>query len=108
MSRQVVLPDGEVIWTRGAGRRARKSSAGLNTTNLFVGSEGTLGLITAANVRLYPMPEAVGVAVSAFPDVASAVAAVVEILQCAVPMARIELLDDAMIKVSLHPGFLRC
>ncbi|MFQ5765616.1 MAG: FAD-binding oxidoreductase [Rhodospirillales bacterium] len=87
----VVLADGRVIRTS---RRARKSSAGYDLTRLFVGSEGTLGVITEVTVRLYGIPEAVSSAVAPFPDLESAVRTVIETIQAGVPVARIELLDD--------------
>lgn len=68
---------------------SRKSAAGYNLTGLFVGSEGTLGLITAATLRLHPAPEATVAATCAFPSVQAAVDATVHILQAAVPVARI-------------------
>ena len=90
LAMEVVLANGEVIRT---GSRARKSSAGYDLTRLFIGSEGTLGLITELTVRLHPLPEAVSAAVCAFPDVDSAVRAVIQTIQLGVPVARIELLD---------------
>ena len=86
----VVLPDGRVIRTS---RRARKSSAGYDLTRLLVGSEGTLGVITEVTVRLYGRPEAISSAVVAFPDLKSAIDAVIVTIQSGIPVARIELLD---------------
>ena len=71
-----------------------QSSAGYNLTGLFVGSEGTLGIITAATLRLHPLPESVMAGVVSFPHVDAAVEAVVNILRCSVPVARLELLDE--------------
>ena len=88
----VVLADGRIIHT---GTRARKSSAGYDLTRLFVGSEGTLGIITELTLRVYPQPEAVSAAVCSFPSVESAVKTVIEIIQFGASVARIELLDDA-------------
>jgi len=89
---EVVLADGRVIRT---GSRAPKSSAGYDLTALFVGSEGTLGLITELTLRLHGAPEAVSAAVCAFPAMGPAVAAVIETIQSGVPMARIEFIDAA-------------
>ncbi|XP_061679643.1 probable D-lactate dehydrogenase, mitochondrial isoform X2 [Syngnathoides biaculeatus] len=97
---EVVLADGTIIYTAGKGRRSRKTSAGYNLTNLFVGSEGTLGIITKATLRLYGVPEATVSAVCSFPSVQAAVDSTVHILQAGVAIARIEFLDDVMINAS--------
>ncbi|XP_068169983.1 probable D-lactate dehydrogenase, mitochondrial [Antennarius striatus] len=94
---EVVLADGTIMHTAGKGRRSRKTSAGYNLTNLFVGSEGTLGIITKTTLRLYGIPEAMVSAVCSFPSVQAAVDSTVQILQTGIPIARIEFLDDAMI-----------
>jgi D-lactate dehydrogenase (cytochrome) len=87
----VVLADGRIIRTGG---RARKSAAGYDLTRLFVGSEGTLGVITEINLRLYGIPEAMSAAVVSFPGVEAAVETVILIIQSGIPVARIELLDS--------------
>ncbi|MEL6597192.1 MAG: FAD-linked oxidase C-terminal domain-containing protein [Pseudomonadota bacterium] len=92
MGLQVVTAQGEIIRT---GTRARKSSAGYDLTKLFVGSEGTLGLITELTLKLQGQPEAVSAAVCAFETVDAAVNTVIQTIQMGLPMARIELVDAA-------------
>ncbi len=96
----VVTASGEIIHT---GTRARKSSAGYDLTRLYVGSEGTLGVMTEITVRLYPQPESIAAAVCSFADVASAVNTTIQIIQMGVPIARVELLDaNAVRAVNRH------
>lgn len=97
MSLKVVMADGRVIETSS---RARKSSAGYDLTRLFVGSEGTLGIIVEVTVRLYPQPEAVSAAICNFPDLAAAVNSVIEIIQMGVPVARIEFMDAHAVRAT--------
>lgn len=99
---EVVLPDGSLIHT---GTRARKSSAGYDLTHLFVGSEGTLGIVTSITLRLYGIPEEIAAAVCAFDDLEGAVKTTLETIQLGIPVARIELLDQAAVRgVNLHSG----
>ncbi len=88
---EVALADGRLIRTGG---RVRKSATGYDLTHLMIGSEGTLGAITEIQLRLHPIPEAMSAAICQFPTLAGAVNAVIDVLQAAVPIARIELLDD--------------
>jgi D-lactate dehydrogenase (cytochrome) len=92
MGLEVVLADGRVIQT---GTRARKSASGYDLTALFLGSEGTLGLVTRLTLRLHGIPEATTAGICAFPDMGRAVAAVIETIQMGIPMARIEFADAA-------------
>ena len=93
---EVVTASGEAIRT---GTRARKSSAGYDLTRLFVGSEGTLGVITEVTLRLYPIPEAISAAVCSFPSIEAAVRTTIAIIQMGVPIARVELIDANTIRM---------
>jgi len=102
---EVVLADGRIIHTAGNGCRPLKSSAGYNLTSLIIGSEGTLGIITAATVKLHAIPDSIAAAVVSFPSVQSAVDAVVATLQCSIPIARVEFLDEVqMMAVNQYSG----
>lgn len=94
LSLTVVMPDGKIISTAG---RARKSSAGYDLTRLFVGSEGTLGIITEVSLKLYGIPEAISVAACHFETVNQAVDSVIETIQMGIPVARIEFADEVQI-----------
>merc|ERR1739841_107393 len=87
----VVLPDGRIIRTGG---RARKSSSGYDLTGLFVGAEGTLGIITELTLRLTGIPAAARAGMFSFDSIAAATATVVEALQCGLCLNRVELLDE--------------
>ena len=95
----VVTADGRIVKTGG---RARKSSAGYDLTRLFVGAEGTLGVITEIQLRLYGVPEAIQAAVCQFPDLASAVNTVILAMQTGISVARIELLDEVQMEASIR------
>ncbi len=96
----VVTAAGEVVQT---GTRAKKSSAGYDLTRLFVGSEGTLGVMTEVTLKLFPLPEAVSAAVCHFPSIDAAVQTTIQIIQMGVPIARCELLDaNAIRAVNAH------
>ena len=94
----VVTPQGDVIRTGG---RARKSSAGYDLTRLYIGSEGTLGIVTEVQLRLFGLPETIAAASVQFPTVAAAVDAVVLVMQSGVPVARIELLDALQMRACI-------
>ena len=93
---EVVTAAGEVIRT---GTRAKKSSAGYDLTRLFVGSEGTLGVITELSLRVYPLPEGISAAICSFPTIADAVQTTIETIQLGVPIARCELIDANTVKM---------
>jgi len=91
----VVTATGELVHT---GTRAKKSSAGYDLTRLFVGSEGTLGVMTEVTLKLYPLPEAVSAAICHFPSIDAAVRTTIQVIQLGVPIARCELLDAHAIR----------
>ena len=93
---EVVTASGEVIRT---GTRAKKSSAGYDLTRLFVGSEGTLGIMTEITLRIYPLPEAISAAISSFPSIEAAVRTTIQIIQMGIPIARVELLDHNTVRM---------
>ena len=93
---EVVTASGEVIRT---GTRAKKSSAGYDLTRLFVGSEGTLGVITEVTLRIYPLPEAVSAAICSFPSIEAAVHTTIQTIQLGVPIARVELIDANTVRM---------
>jgi D-lactate dehydrogenase (cytochrome) len=95
----VVTADGRIVHTGG---RARKSSAGYDLTRLFVGSEGTLGIITEVQLRLYGLPEAISAAICQFADLKGAVDTVIVAMQLGIPVARIELLDDVQMDACIR------
>jgi D-lactate dehydrogenase (cytochrome) len=95
----VVLPNGDIIKT---GSRTKKTSAGYNLTNLFIGSEGTLGVITEVQLRLSPIPESIMSAVCHFPSLEMAVQTAQQIIQYGVPIARIEMLNKEQMEISIN------
>jgi D-lactate dehydrogenase (cytochrome) len=100
----VVLPSGEIIKT---GSRTKKTSAGYNLTNLFIGSEGTLGIITEIQLRLSPIPESIMSAVCHFPSLESAVQTAQQVIQYGVPIARIEMLNKEQMEISINYSKLK-
>ncbi|HLU15047.1 MAG TPA: FAD-linked oxidase C-terminal domain-containing protein [Burkholderiaceae bacterium] len=97
VSLKVVTADGRIITTSS---RARKSSAGYDLTRIFVGSEGTLGIITEVTVRLYPQPEAISAAICNFPTIDAAVQSVIQVIQMGIPVARVEFMDTWAVKAT--------
>ena len=95
LAMQVVTPDGRLMRL---GRRSRKSAAGYDLAKLFVGSEGTLGVITEITLRLYGIPESIGAATCVFESLEGAVDTVIQTIQSGIPVARIELVDDLQIE----------
>ncbi len=100
----VVLPNGDIIKT---GSRTKKTSAGYNLTNLFIGSEGTLGIITEIQLRLSPIPESIMSAVCHFPSLESAVRTAQQVIQYGVPIARIEMLNKEQMEISINYSKLK-
>ncbi len=100
----VVLPSGEIIKT---GSRTKKTSAGYNLTNLFIGSEGTLGIITEIQLRLSPIPESIMSAVCHFSSLESAVQTAQQVIQYGVPIARIEMLNKEQMEISINYSKLK-
>lgn len=96
LSMKVVLPSGELLTTS---RRARKSSAGYDLTRLFVGSEGTLGIIVELTLRLNPIPESIAGGVCSFPTIEAACGAAITAIQSGIPLARVELVDEQQIAI---------
>ena len=100
----VILPNGDIINT---GSRTKKTSAGYNLTNLFIGSEGTLGIITEIQLRLSPIPESIMSAVCHFPTLESAVQTAQQVIQYGVPIARIEMLNKDQMEISINYSKLK-
>ncbi len=100
----VVLPNGDIIKT---GSRTKKTSAGYNLTNLFIGSEGTLGIITEIQLRLSPIPESIMSAICHFKSLESAVQTAQQVIQYGVPIARIEMLNKDQMEISINYSKLK-
>ena len=100
LSLTVVMPNGDVVKTA---RRAKKTSAGYDLTRLFVGSEGTLGIVTEITLKLHGIPEAISAGICPFPSIGAACDATIVTIQSGLPVARIELLDEVQVRaVNLH------
>lgn len=97
----VVLSDGTILKTR---KRPRKSSAGYNLNSLIVGSEGTLGFVTEATLKLAPIPESTGVAVVTFPSVKAASTMAIDVIRRGVPIGAVEILDEVLMNVINRMG----
>jgi glycolate oxidase len=95
---EVVLPDGEVITTGGRNCRSLKNVSGINLTKIFVGSEGTLGIITRVRLRLWPKPKARGIAVACFDQLEQAPAAVLDVYRAGILPSGIEILDQSAVR----------
>ena len=100
----VVLPNGDIINT---GSRTKKTSAGYNLTNLFIGSEGTLGIITEVHLRLSPIPESIMSAICHFPTLENAVLTAQQVIQYGIPIARIEMLNKDQMGISINYSKLK-
>ena len=100
----VVLPNGDIVNT---GSRTKKTSAGYNLTNLFIGSEGTLGIITEVQLRLSPIPESIMSAVCHFPTLENAVKTAQQVIQYGIPIARIEMLNKDQMGISINYSKLK-
>lgn len=100
LSLEAIIANGSIINTAGKQTRTKKTSAGINLTNLYVGSEGTLGIFSSIRLKLHPLPSSIAIATVAFPNVKCAVESVVQVMQCGIPVARIEFLDQ--------PGVAAC
>ena len=100
----VVLSNGDIIKTGG---RTKKTSAGYNLTNLFIGSEGTLGIITEVHLRLSPIPESIMSAICHFPSLEDAVMTAQQVIQYGVPIARIEMLNKEQMGISINYSKLK-
>ena len=100
----IVLPNGDIINTGG---RTKKTSAGYNLTNLFIGSEGTLGIITEVHLRLSPIPESIMSAVCHFPSLEDAVQTAQQVIQYGIPIARIEMLNKDQMGISINYSKLK-